>query len=127
VALSSTGLALEHAHVWEVAVAAAFLGAGISFCFASMANLIVAVVPQSDVGVATGINAVGRTVGGAFGSAAATAIIAVGATGATAVSTEDAYRLAFLLAAGVALVGLATALMVPTREAADEADSAVAV
>jgi EmrB/QacA subfamily drug resistance transporter len=121
VALSSTGLALEHAHVWEVAVAAAFLGAGISFCFASMANLIVAVVPQSDVGVATGINAVGRTVGGAFGSAAATAIITAGATGATVVSTEGAYRLAFLLAAGVALVGLATALMVPAREAADEA------
>jgi EmrB/QacA subfamily drug resistance transporter len=128
VALASIWLALEHGHVWEVAAAAAFLGAGVSFCFASMANLIVAVVPQSDVGVATGINAVGRTVGGAFGSAAATAIITAGAAGATAVSSEGAYRLAFLLAAGVALVALATALLVPAWQAADDApaDSAPA-
>ena len=41
-----------------------------------MANLIVAAVPQSQVGIATGINTVTRTVGGAFGAAVATAILA---------------------------------------------------
>ena len=54
---------------------AALLGAGISFAFASMANLIVGAVPQSEVGIATGINTVMRTVGGAFGAAVATAIL----------------------------------------------------
>ena len=61
---------------WEFVVAGALLGAGISFAFASMANLIVAAVPQSQVGIATGINTVTRTVGGAFGAAVATAILA---------------------------------------------------
>ena len=50
------------------------LGVGITFALASMANLIVDVVRQSDVGIATGINTVTRTVGGSFGAAVATAI-----------------------------------------------------
>ena len=37
--------------------------------------------PQSDVGIATGINTIMRTAGGAFGSAAVTAILAGSATG----------------------------------------------
>ena len=68
-------LALEHAHPWQFIVSAALLGTGISFAFASMANLIVGAVPQSEVGVATGINTIMRTVGGAFGAAVATAIL----------------------------------------------------
>ena len=68
-------LALEHAHPWQFIVSAALLGSGISFAFASMANLIVGAVPQSEVGVATGINTIMRTVGGAFGAAVATAIL----------------------------------------------------
>ena len=51
------------------------LGAGISFAFAAMANLIVEAVPQCEVGIATGINTVMRTVGGSFGAAIATAIL----------------------------------------------------
>ena len=68
-------LALEHAHPWQFIVSAALLGTGISFAFASMANLIVGAVPQSEVGIATGINTIMRTVGGAFGAAVATAIL----------------------------------------------------
>ena len=48
---------------------------GITFAFAAMANLIVDAVPQSEVGIATGINTVMRTVGGSFGAATATAIL----------------------------------------------------
>ena len=61
-------LAFEHGHPWNFIVSSALLGAGISFAMASMANLIVAAVPQQEVGIATGINTVTRTVGGAFGA-----------------------------------------------------------
>ena len=108
-------LALEHAHPWQFIVGGAFLGAGISFAFASMANLIVAAVPQSDVGIATGINTIMRTVGGAFGSAVAIAILTADTLGGSPVPTEHAYTTAFLVSAGGALLALGAALCVPSR------------
>ena len=108
-------LALEHGHPWQFVVGAAFLGAGISFAFASMANLIVGAVDQSDVGIATGINTIMRTVGGAFGSAVATAIITADTLDGTAVPTEHAYTVAFLVSAGGALLAVGAALCVPPR------------
>jgi hypothetical protein len=48
--LAFVSLALEHSHPWQFTVAAALLGTGVSFAFASMANLIVGAVPQSQVG-----------------------------------------------------------------------------
>jgi EmrB/QacA subfamily drug resistance transporter len=107
-------LALEHAHPWQFIVGGAFLGAGISFAFASMANLIVGAVPQSDVGIATGINTIMRTVGGAFGSAVATAILTADTVGATAVPTEHAYTLAFLVSAAGGVLAVCAALLVPS-------------
>ena len=61
-----------------------------------MANLIVDAVPQSEVGIATGINTVMRTVGGSFGAAMATAIL----TASTQpLPTEGAYTTAFAFSA----------------------------
>ena len=90
------------------------LGVGISFAFASMANLIVDAVPQSEVGIATGINTVMRTVGGAFGAAVATAML----TGntiwpATPLPTEGAYTAAFVLSAVGGVLAVVAALLVP--------------
>jgi len=110
-------LAIAHAQPWEFVVAGALLGAGISFAFASMANLIVGAVPQSQVGIATGINTVTRTVGGAFGAAVATAILAGHTLAGTPVPTEGAYEAAFLMSAVGALLAIGAALLVPTRAA----------
>src|SRR5215210_636166 len=110
-------LAVAHAQPWEFVVAGALLGAGISFAFASMANLIVGAVPQSQVGIATGINTVTRTVGGAFGAAVATAILAGHTLAGTPVPTEGAYEAAFLMSAVGALLAIGAALLVPTRAA----------
>src|SRR6185436_19565661 len=98
------------------------LGAGITFGFAAMANLIVDAVPQSDVGIATGINTVMRTVGGSFGAAIATAILA-GSSGAGGLPTEGAYTAAFAFSAVAGLAAVGAALLVPrpppARAAAD--------
>jgi EmrB/QacA subfamily drug resistance transporter len=111
-------LVVAHEAKWEFVVAGALLGAGISFAFASMANLIVGAVPQSQVGIATGINTVTRTVGGAFGAAVATAILAGHTIAGTPLPTEGAYEAAFLMSAVGALLAIGAALMVPTRAAA---------
>jgi EmrB/QacA subfamily drug resistance transporter len=111
-------LVLAHAHPWEFIAAGLLLGAGISFAFASMANLIVDAVPQSDVGIATGINTVTRTVGGAFGSAVATSILAANTIPGTPIPTEGAYTTAFVISAVAGALAIAAALMVPTGEPA---------
>ena len=105
-------LAVLHDAWWHLALAGLLLGAGVAFAFASMANLIVAAVEQSEVGIATGINTVTRTVGGAFGSALSTAVLASTA-GAGGVPSDSGYRLAFGLAAGTALLAGCAALRVP--------------
>src|SRR4051794_2651411 len=111
-------LTVGHEAKWEFVIAGALLGAGISFAFASMANLIVGAVPQSEVGIATGINTVTRTVGGAFGAAIATAILAGHTIAGTPVPTEGAYEAAFLMSAAGGLLAVGAALLVPTRAAA---------
>ena len=62
----------------------ALLGIGIGLSFSAMANLIVENVRQEQTGVATGMNAVTRTLGGAFGGQLAATLLAgnLGASGA---------------------------------------------
>jgi len=110
-------LAAAHEREVEILAAGALLGAGISFAFAAMANLIVAAVPQADVGIATGINTVMRTIGGSFGAAIATAILA-SSTGAGGLPTEGAYTAAFAFSAVAGLAAVGAALLVPRPPAA---------
>ena len=112
-------LAVLHDAWWHLAVGGLLLGAGVAFAFASMANLIVAAVGQSEVGIATGINTVTRTIGGAFGSAVSTAVLA-GTAGAGGLPSGGGYRLAFGLAAGMALLAAASALGVPRTAGAQQ-------
>jgi EmrB/QacA subfamily drug resistance transporter len=106
-------LAAAHAEPWEFIIAGVLLGAGISFAFASMANLIVAAVPQSEVGIATGINTVTRTVGGSFGSAIATAILAANLLPDSPLASEGAYTAAFVFSAVAGVLALGAALLIP--------------
>jgi MFS family permease len=118
-------LAFEHSHPWQFIVSAALLGSGISFAFASMANLIVGAVPQSEVGVATGINTIMRTVGGAFGAAVATAILTGNTIAGSPFPSESAYTAAFVLSAVGGVLAVGAALLVPTR-ASERARAAAA-
>ena len=108
-------LVVRHETRLELLVAGVFLGAGVAFGFASMANLIVAAVPQGDVGIATGINTIMRTTGGAFGSAAVTAILAGNVAADTHLPTESGYTAAFVSAVVVGLLAVLAAWLVPRR------------
>lgn len=109
-------LAVLHDAAWHLIVGGLLLGAGVAFAFASMANLIVSAVDQSEVGIATGINTVTRTLGGAFGSAISTAVLA-STIDASGLPSGAGYRTAFGLAAVIALLAAGSALRVPRRTA----------
>jgi MFS family permease len=107
-------LAFAHEQVWEFVLSGVLMGFGISFAFAAMANLIVASVDPKEVGIATGLNTVTRTVGGAFGSALVAALLtAETIPGTPGVPTEGAYTEAFAISTVGALLALAAALAIP--------------
>jgi EmrB/QacA subfamily drug resistance transporter len=107
-------LAVARGQKWEVYVAAGLLGAGIGLAFASMANLIIENVGPGETGVATGMNTVTRTVGGAFGGAATASLLA-GTIGASGYPTAHGYTGAFAFCAAALLVGVVVGLAIPQR------------
>jgi EmrB/QacA subfamily drug resistance transporter len=60
-------LAAQHAHVYDMLVSSALLGIGIGLAFAALGNIVVQAVDDHQTGVASGMNTVMRTVGGALG------------------------------------------------------------
>ncbi len=79
-----------------------------------MANLIVENVRQEQTGVATGMNAVTRTLGGAFGGQLAATLLA-GNLAADGLPTSQGFTLAFSMCL-VAIIGaLIVAVYVPRR------------
>lgn len=106
-------LVVSHGSVPAVVAAVTVLGVGIAFAFAGMSVLVIAAVPAGDIGIATGINTIMRTMGAAFGTATVTAILAADRLPGTSWATEDAFVAAFLFSAVVALLGVVVALGVP--------------
>jgi EmrB/QacA subfamily drug resistance transporter len=115
-----TLLTLAHDQRWEIYVAMLVMGIGIGFAFASMANLIVESVPARQTGVATGMNTIIRSIGGAIGSQVSAAIVT--ATLVVGRPTDRGFTLAFATAAGALALGFVVALYVPKpAEAREEA------
>ena len=111
-------LAFARGERWEIYVAALLLGTGIGLAFASMANLIIENVGPAETGVATGINAVTRTVGGAFGGAAVASILA-GSVGIGGFPSEHGFTVAFAACAIALVFGVLVGLAIPQRRPAD--------
>jgi len=88
------------------------MGIGIGFAFSSMANLIVESVPASQTGVATGMNTIVRTIGGAIGSQVSAGIVTA-TLAANGDPTERGFTIAFAAAAGALVIGIVVALLVP--------------
>jgi EmrB/QacA subfamily drug resistance transporter len=107
-------LALYHSHPWSVYVAAGLLGIGIALGFASMTNLIIGAVPPSQTGVATGMNANSRIIGGAVGSSVATSIV-VSTLLPSGYPSESGFTAAFVACSAAMAVAGVAALAVPGR------------
>lgn len=97
-------IALFHDHALQLAAAAASLGLGTGLVTSSTPNLIVRSVPGDQVGIATGMNANIRTIGGAIGTTVFAA--AIGATlGAAGLPAESGYVTAFVIGGVLAVAG----------------------
>ena len=77
--LATLGLVLFHDQVWQLLIETTALGLAFGLAFAALSNLIVDAVPQSQTGVASGMNANIRTVGGALGSAVLASVVTASA------------------------------------------------
>jgi len=107
-------LAFLHSETWHLYLNSVITGAGIGLSFAAMATLIVDAVPQSQTGIATGMNTIMRSVGGALG-AQITASILGAHVSASGLPTETGFVMAFAVSAVALSVAVAVALLIPRR------------
>ena len=107
-------LAIAHSSHWQFYVASFLLGIGVGFAFASLANLIVEAVRPDQTGVATGMNAVMRTIGGAIGGQVAASLLAASLL-TDGYPSEHGYTITFIVMAGVLAASVAASLAVPAR------------
>jgi len=102
---------LAHRHPYEMLITALLLGVGIGLAFAALGNLIVQAVPPTQTGVASGMNTVMRTLGGALGGQLSATFIANNT--AHGLPTVTGFTDTYLMATGFLVVGVLAGLLVP--------------
>lgn len=111
-AISLAMIAFVHAEPWQMCLASALSGLGTGLVFANLANAVVAAVPPEHTGVATGMNANIRTVGGTIGSAVMTSVVTV-ETLPSGYPVEQGYINGFVFLAIVATAAAFAAMLIP--------------
>jgi EmrB/QacA subfamily drug resistance transporter len=119
-------LAFAHTDRWEIYLGTAIMGVGFGLAFSAMSGLIVAAVPAEQTGVASGMNANIRTIGGSIGSALMASIVTAH-IGASGMPTESGYTAGFAMLGGglllAALAGLLIPQLRPRAAASSDADA----
>lgn len=105
-----TALALWHSAPWQVIVAGVATNAYISLAYGALPALVVGEAGPGETGVATGVNAIARTVGSSM--AAAVVAVLLGHSRAGGPPAETAFVVIF--AAGAVTAALATVLIALT-------------
>jgi MFS family permease len=118
-------LVVGHDQRWQVALAAGIMGLAIGLAFSSMTNLIVHSVPPHQTGVANGMNANFRTIGGAIGAAAMASVVTAHA-GPAEIPLESGYAAGFAMLTAIAVAAVVAALLVPSPRAEPQAATASA-
>jgi MFS family permease len=111
-ALAFVLMAFAHGAPWEMSIETGLMGLGIGAAFSALSNLVVESVPDHQTGVASGMNANIRTIGGSIGSQVCGSLIAATVVGA-ALPTESGFVTAFLFLAAVSLVAAGAAALIP--------------
>jgi MFS family permease len=105
-------LAVAHDQSWQVIVAGILANAYISLGYGALPALVVAEVEAGETGVATGINAIARTVGSSMAAAVVAVLLGRSAPG-TDVPMESGFVVVFV--AGAVTAALALILIALTR------------
>ena len=111
-------LASAHDALWEIVLATALVGASFGLAFSAMPAIIVAAVPADQTGVANGMNANIRTIGGAIGASAMASVVTSGAR--HGVPRVAGYVHGFEMLGGIALVAALASLLVPATRRGSE-------
>jgi EmrB/QacA subfamily drug resistance transporter len=117
-------LALAHSHRSEIYLAGALIGVGPGLGFAAMANLIVNAVRQDQVGVATGISTISRTVGGALGTEVVATLLTSNLAASNHLPDAHGFVLSFWILAATLAVAVLVTLAIPRRAVARKAAAA---
>ena len=108
-------LAFAHGQEWEIYLSTAIMGIGFGLAFSAMSALIVSAVPASQTGVASGMNANIRTIGGSIGAAVMASIV-TSQLEPSGLPREAGYTIGFaVMGAGLVLAALAGLLMPSAR------------
>jgi EmrB/QacA subfamily drug resistance transporter len=105
-------LALAHAAEWEILLAMVIQGVGFGMAFASISALVVEAVPPAQTGVANGMNANIRTIGGCLGVAVMSSIVNSSTHGG--LPREAGYTRSFVVLTVAAGAAALAAAFVPT-------------
>ena len=106
-------LTLSSRHPYDMLITSTLLGVGIGLAFAALGNLIVQAVPPEQTGVASGMNTVLRTLGGALGGEIAATFVAANTVDGlpTLTGFTRSFAMSALVLAGCAVAGL----LIPAR------------
>jgi MFS family permease len=98
-------LAIAHSQPWQVIVAGIGANAYISLAYGALPALVVSEADAGETGVATGVNAIARTIGSSV-AAALVAVLLQRSTGVTGIPAESAFITIFVVGAVTAALAL---------------------
>jgi predicted MFS family arabinose efflux permease len=106
-------LAFAHEQPWQIYSSNALTGVGFGLAFSAMSALVVAAVPASQTGVASGMNANIRTIGGSIGAAAMASIV-TSHLAPSGLPQESGYTIGFAAMAGGLVLAALAGLLIPS-------------
>jgi MFS family permease len=112
-------LTVAHSYPYQLLIAASLLGIGVGLAFAALGNLIIQAVSSHQTGVASGMNTVMRTLGGALGGQLSATFIAGHVSRGE--PTITGFTLTFLMATGFLVICFLAGLLVPKAHRVREA------
>ncbi|MFE3060461.1 MFS transporter [Nocardia sp. NPDC059239] len=105
-------LAFLHEFEVDIYIAMAIVGIGFGVAFSAMSNVVVAAVSPAQTGVASGMNANIRTIGGSLGAAFMASIVTIGAA-PSGLPKESGYTNGFVMLGIAVALGAFAALFIP--------------
>ncbi|HEU5362833.1 MAG TPA: MFS transporter [Gaiellaceae bacterium] len=108
-------MAVQHDHVYDMLISSALLGTGIGLAFSALGNIVVQAVDEHQTGVASGMNTVMRTVGGALGGQLTATFLATHVR--HGLPTLTGFVDGFVLSTAFLAVCALAALLVPSQRA----------
>ncbi|MDE3134188.1 MAG: MFS transporter [Acidobacteriota bacterium] len=114
-ALAFVWSALQHGHPYDILISCALMGIGMGFAFSALGNLIVGAVETHQTGVASGMNTVMRTLGGALGGQISATFIADHTR--HGLPTVTGFTQSYWMASGFLIVAALAGFLIPVGRA----------